>query len=59
LTRRVSVKAIADQCSVNAGTILEKDATTIKMGDPQSRIKFSAKDTNRVLSLMSLSVWQT
>ena len=55
----VSVKAISDQYAATAGTVLEKDDTTINMGDTQYRVAFSAKDAAGNPSLMSLGDWQT
>lgn len=55
----VSVKAISDQYAATAGTILEKDDTTINMADTQYRVAFSAKDAAGNPSLMSLGEWQT
>jgi hypothetical protein len=55
----VSVKAISDQYAATAGTILEKDDSTINMGDTQYRMAFSAKDAAGNPALMSLGEWQT
>jgi len=55
----VSVKAISDQYAATAGTVLEKDDTTINMGNTQYRVAFSAKDAAGNPSLMSLGDWQT
>jgi hypothetical protein len=55
----VSVKAISDQYAATAGTILEKDDTTINMADAQYRVAFSGKDAAGNPSLMSLGDWQT
>jgi len=55
----VSVKAISDQYAATAGTILEKDDTTINMADTQYRVAFSSKDAAGNPALMSLGEWQT